>query len=90
MTIVPSNPRRIRSFSPQNAAIPPLEMRDSIRSKEGWVWEGRRNLSAERFLLPTQSSSPRPALFSYSFKRFATHSGRARYNARRGRHQPGV
>ena len=33
MIIVPSNPRRIRSFSPQNAAIPPLEMKDSIRSK---------------------------------------------------------
>ncbi|MEF2677156.1 MAG: hypothetical protein U0M82_04080, partial [Bilophila wadsworthia] len=31
MIIVPSNPRRIRSFSPQNAAIPPLEMKDSIR-----------------------------------------------------------
>ena len=29
MIIVPSNPRRIRSFSPQNAAIPPLEMREN-------------------------------------------------------------
>lgn len=83
MIIVPSNPRRIRSFSPQNAAIPPLEMRDSIRSKV----LGR---GGEEKPFCRKVSPPRPALFSYSFKRFATHSGRARYNARRGRHQPGV
>ena len=87
MTIVPSNPRRIRSFSPQNAAIPPLEMRDSIRSKV--LGRGGVGLGGEEKPF-SQSSSPRPALFSYSFKRFATHSGRARYSARRGRHQPGV
>ena len=75
MIIVPSNPRRIRSFSPQNAAIPPLEMRDSIRSKV--LGRGGVGLGGEE----------KPF---YSFKRFATHAGRARYSARRGRHQPGV
>ena len=71
-------------FSPKCSHSPLLEMRDSIRSKvlgRGGVGLGGRNLLQKGFSsLPIFLS--RPALFSYSFKRFATHSGRARYNAK--------
>ena len=62
MTIVPSNPRRIRSFSPQNAAIPPLEMRDSIRSKV--LGRGGVDLGGEEKPFCRKVSPPLPIFLS--------------------------
>ena len=62
MTIVPSNPHRIRSFSPQNAAIPPLEMRDSIRSKV--LGRGGVGLGGEEKPFCRKVSPPLPIFLS--------------------------